>query len=265
MLKLETIELEVLEPEGYAIIFLNRPQQLNALNTQLSMDFCEAMDNVSKNEKIRCLIITGRGKAFSAGGDLVEFTKAKDPKSHLYNLAKMFHEGIKTLKKTDAPSIAAVNGACFGVGLSLACACDLRICHESAKFAVAFTSVGLSPDSSMTFHLPKIVGISIANEMAILNRVLTAEEAKNCNLVSKIINKEENFLEEVKKTALKISHGPTLAFGTTKRLFMESYSNTLNAQLEKELNSISKLAGTEDFQKGAGAFLEKKRPEYKGK
>ncbi len=265
MRTLEAIEIEVSEAEGYGIIFLNRPNQLNALNTQLSLDFCSAIENVSKNNKIRCVIITGKGKIFSAGGDLVEFKNAKDPSLHLYNLAKSFHEGIKILKAMHAPSIAAINGACFGVGLSLACACDLRICHESAKFAVAFTSVGLSPDSSMTFHLPKIVGLPMANEMAILNRVLTAEDAKKYNLVSKIINNEENFLEEVKKIAVKISQGPTLAFGATKRLFLESFSNDLENQLEKELISISQLAATEDFQEGAGSFLEKRKANFKGK
>jgi len=265
MSKLETIELELHESEGYAILYLNRPNQLNALNFQLASDFCSAITEVSKKEAIRCLIVTGKGKAFCAGGDLVEFQKAKDTTTFIANLAKKFHEGITLLKSLNAPSIAAVNGSCFGVGLSLACACDLRACSEDAKFAVAFTSVGLSPDSSLTFHLPKIVGLSVANEMAILNRVLDANEAKQCNLVSQIIFPKESFLEEVKKLAKKIGQGPTLAFGSTKELLIKSYYNDLDTHLEEELEHVKKNAGREDFKEGIKSFFEKRKRIFKGK
>lgn len=264
MSKLETIIVEIEESENYAIIYLNRPDQLNSLNFQLAEDFYSALDTIAKNEKIRCVIITGSGNAFCAGGDLMAFKNAEEPDNFLYNLATIFHKGIKLLKTINAPSIAAINGACFGVGLSLACACDLRICSEKAKFGVAFTSVGLSPDSSLTFHLPKIVGLPLANEMAMLNRILNAKEAMTFNLVSKVTS-EDLLLEEVKGIAKNISHGPTKAYGSTRRLFTMSFSNDLESQLNEEIINIKKNATSEDFKEGVNSFFEKRKPLFRGK
>jgi len=265
MKQYETIDLEISEPEGYAIIYLNRPEQLNALNNQLCDDFYYAIEEVSKIDFIRCLIITGNGKAFCAGGDLIEFQQSNAPGNFLHDLATNFHRSIKILKSLNAPSIAAVNGACFGVGLSLACACDLRFCTENAKFSVAFTSVGLSPDSSLTYHLPKIVGVQLAMEMAILNRVLSSKEAVKYNLVSQIIESDEPFLEEIRKIALKISQGPTIAFGSTKYLFSKAFTNDLETHLDEELKHVSMNAATKDFQEGVNAFFQKSKPNFKGK
>jgi 2-(1,2-epoxy-1,2-dihydrophenyl)acetyl-CoA isomerase len=264
MLKLKTIIVEIEESENYAIIYLNRPNQLNALNYQLAEDFCSALEEIAKNNKIRCIMITGKGNAFCAGGDLGAFKTAEQPDTYLFDLATIFHKGIKMLKDLNAPSIAVVNGACFGVGFSLACACDLRICSDKAKFGVAFTSVGLSPDSSLTFHLPKIVGLPLANEMAILNRILNADEAMKYQLVSKLVS-EDSLMEEGKSLAKKISHGPTLAYGSTRKLFTMSYSNDLESQLREEIINIKKTAASEDFQEGVNSFFEKRKPSFKGK
>ncbi len=265
MNRYETIELEIFEREGYAIIYLNRPDQLNALNTQLCEDFHSIIEEVSKNEIIRCLIITGRGKAFCAGGDLNEFRESSTPEQFLHDLASNFHRSIRILKSMNAPSIAAINGDCYGVGLSLACACDLRFCTKKAKFSVGFTGVGLSPDSALTYHLPKIVGLSMAREMALLNRIITSEEVEKIRLVSKVISDETPFLEEVKAIALKISNGPTKAFGSTKYLFLKSYTNDLNSHLDEELKHISINAATEDFQEGINSFFQKRKPNFKGR
>jgi 2-(1,2-epoxy-1,2-dihydrophenyl)acetyl-CoA isomerase len=264
MVNFKTIFLEIDESEHYAIIYLNRPDQLNALNFQLAEDFHSAMKEVESNADIRCVMITGKGHAFCAGGDLAAFKQADHPDSFLFDLATMFHKGIRILKTIDAPSIAVVNGACFGVGLSLACACDIRICSDNSKFGVAFTSVGLSPNSSLTFHLPKLVGLPLANEMAILNRILNAEEALKYNLVSKITSKD-TLIEEGKKLASQISHGATLAFGSTKQLFTMSYSNDLEAQLSEEIMNIKRNAATWDFQEGIHSFFDKRKPTFKGK
>ncbi len=265
MTHFETVDLEFIKTSNIAILYLNRPNQLNALNAQLTDDICSAIKEVSTTESVRCLIIAGKGKAFCAGGDLVEFGKVEKPEELMYGLAIRFHEAIKIFKSINAPSIAAVHGSCFGVGLSLACACDLRVCSEDAKFALAFTSVGLSPDSSLTFHLPKIVGLTIANEMAILNRALNAEEAKKYNLVSQVISSKESLLEEVKKIATRISQGPTLAFGSTKRLLYRSFSNNLTNHLEEELENIKKNASTGDCREAFSSFKEKRKPIFKGK
>ncbi|MFX1259029.1 MAG: enoyl-CoA hydratase/isomerase family protein [Promethearchaeota archaeon] len=260
----EIVELEIDESEGYAILYLNRPLQLNALSYKLAEEMSLALYEISKNNRIRCLILTGKGKAFCSGGDIAEFKRAEDPVEFMFKLVSKLHEGIKILTNLKSSSIAAVNGACFGAGLGFACACDLRICSENATFGSAFTRLGLSPDSSTTYFLPKIIGLSLANDMILLNRVLNAEEALRFNLVSKVISSSLSFLQEIKEIAIKISNGPALAFESSKRLLMRSFTNDLEKHLEIELKNIKINAATEDFQEGIRAFLEKRQPNFQG-
>ena len=262
MTNFDSIELEIDEQNNLAIVFLNRPDQYNAFNIKLIDELIIAFNTISDNGKIRCLVITGRGKAFSAGGDVVEFRNAEKPAEFMATLVCKLHKGIKILKNMGIVSIAAINGACFGAGLGYATACDFRICSENATFGCAFTKIGLSPDSSSTWHLPKLVGLSLANEMLFLNRVLNAGEALQFSLVNKIIKPEEQFIEEVKKFALEICQGSPIAFSYTKKLIKESYTNDLEAHLEREAENIVKAAGTEDFQEGLKAFFEKRKPNF---
>ena len=258
----ESIELEIDESNNLAIVFFNRPNQYNAFNMNLIDELITALNNISDNRKVRCVVLTGRGKAFSAGGDVVEFRNAEKPDDFMAKLVSKLHKGIKILKNMDILSIAAINGACFGAGLGYAAACDFRISSENATFGCAFTKIGLSPDSSSTWHLPKLVGLSLANEMLFLNRVLNAEEALQFSLVNKIIKPEKQFIEEVKNFALEICQGSPIAFSYTKELIKESYTNDLEAHLEKEAEAIVKTAGTEDFQEGLKAFFEKRKPNF---
>ncbi|MGV9198202.1 MAG: enoyl-CoA hydratase/isomerase family protein [Promethearchaeia archaeon] len=244
------------------MLSLNRPGKLNALNTQLADDFIAAAKFID-SQSLQSLIITGKGKAFCAGGDLLEFHKSDEP-DFLYNLANKFHEGIRILKEDLPPSIAAINGACMGVGLSLACACDLRICATNAQFAIAFTKVGLSPDSGLTYHLPQIIGVHHAKELALLNKTIDSEEAKHRNLVLDYY-KPKALLEEAKNLARKISNGPTVAFNSVNHLFDVALFNDLNSQLGAELEYVKATSSTNDFQEGLNAFLERKKPEFKGK
>jgi len=265
MMNFETIELEIDDSNNLAIVFLNRPNQLNALNIKLAEDLISALVQISNDNRVRCLIITGRGKAFCSGGDIMEFKNAKDPQHFISELVSRLHKAIMLLKNMKVVSVAGINGACFGAGLGFATASDFRISSENAKFGAAFTSVGLSPDSSSTFHLPKLVGLSLANEMIFLNRILTAEEALKFNLVNRIISSEKSFMEEVKKFALNISQGAPIAFSLAKKLLKKSYSNDLKTHLENEAESIIETAGTEDFQEGIKVFFEKRNPTFKGK
>jgi len=259
----ETIEIEIDEPVNLAIIYLNRPNQLNAFNIKCVDELISVFNEISVNNNIRCLILTGRGKAFCAGGDVADFKKAEKPDEFMANLASRLHKGIRILKSMKQLSIAAINGVCFGAGLGYASACDFRVSAEDATFGCAFTRIGLSPDSSSTFHLPKLIGLSLANEMLFLNRVLNAEEAFRYNLVNKII-KSTDFIEEVKDFAVEISQGASIAFSFTKKLLNESYNNNLNFHLDREKELIVKTAGTKDFQEGLRAFFEKGKPKFTG-
>ena len=258
------IEVEFDESNKLAVVYFNRPKQLNAFNIEFLDELIPAFNEISEHSTLRCLILTGRGKAFCAGGDVVEFQKAEVPDEFMAKMAERLHKGIKILKNMKQLTVAAINGACFGAGLGYATACDFRIGSENATFGCAFTRIGLSPDSSSTFHLPKLVGLSLANEMFFLHRTLNAKEALNYNLVNKVIS-SELFMEKVKKLTIELSLGAPMAFAFTKKLLREAYNNDLDTHLEREAEQIVKTAGTQDFQEGLKAFFEKRKPIFKNK
>ena len=265
MINYKYIEIECFEENAFAIISFNRPHNLNALNYVLVSEFCDALKSILKEKTINCVILTGKGKAFSVGGDISEFKDYADPVVSMAKMAAKLHEGIRLIKCIKKPLIAAINGPCFGAALGYACSCDLRYCNEKATFGAAFTGIGLSPDSSTSFHLPKIVGFSLASEMILLNRILTSQEAQHYGLVNKVFFADDNFIEEVKKVASKLSKGPIEAFQASKTLIQNSYLNDLETHLDEEAKNIENCAGTEDFLEGLNAFLEKRIPNFKKK
>jgi len=264
MFKYENIKVEVNESNGIVTLYFNRPKSRNAFNFSLVSEFCLAINDLKSLKSLKCLIITGMGHNFSVGGDIKEFKEAEAPQEFMGKLADKLHEGIKLLKGLSFPSLAAINGPCFGASLGYACSCDIRICRDSANFGAAFAGIGLSPDSSTSYHLPKLVGLSLATEMILLNRTITAKEAKNFGLVSITVSNEKDFLSEAKKIALKLSQGPSIAYENVKYLLNMSYKNDLISHLKKEAEKIEICAGTEDFQEGINAFLEKRKPIFKG-
>lgn len=263
-MKYETIEVEHIEDGSIALVQLNRPEALNTLNFKLASDFVSAIEEIENNKDIRAVIITGKGKGFSAGGDLAAFKSAQEPGQFLYDLADEFHKGILAIRRMNTPAIAAVNGACFGVGLSLAACCDIRVASTKAKFCFAFTGVGISADSSLPYFLPKIVGLAKATEMAMFNSVLKAREALDVQLVNKVVEPEV-LLDEAKTMAIQLAKMPTIALGKIKSLYDHCYSDTLEDHLDKELQYLKETAGTEDFKEGCSAFFEKRAPIFKGK
>jgi len=265
MFKYEYIKVEVNESNGIVTLFFNRPKSRNAFNFDLVSEFCLAIKDLKSLKSLKCLIITGMGNHFSVGGDIKEFKEAKKPQEFMGKLADNLHKGITLLKALSVPSLAAINGLCYGASLGYACSCDIRICRDSANFGAAFAGIGLSPDSSTSYYLPKLVGLSLATEMILLNRTITAKEAKNYGLVSMTVSDEKDFLSEVKKIALKLSQGPSIAYKNIKYLLNMSYKNDLISHLNKEAEKIKICAGTEDFQEGIDAFLEKRKPIFKGK
>jgi len=264
MFKYENIQVELNKSNGIVTLYFNRPKSLNAFNFKLVSEFCLAIKDLKSLKSLKCLIITGMGGYFSVGGDIREFKETNAPQEFIGELAKKLHEGIKLLKDLKVPSLAAINGSCFGAALGYACSCDIRICRDSANFGAAFAGIGLSPDSSTSYYLPKLVGLSLATEMILLNRIISAKEAKAFGLVSMVISDDKDFLSEVTKIALKISQGPTIAYQHIKDLLNHSYKNDLISHLKSESEKIKICAGTRDFQEGINAFSEKRKPLFKG-
>jgi 2-(1,2-epoxy-1,2-dihydrophenyl)acetyl-CoA isomerase len=258
-----TVDFEIVEEGKVALVGFNRPEALNALNTQFSRDFGRVVDQLNEDERIRAVLVTGKGRAFCAGGDLAEFRAAGDPKQFLHDLAGSVHKSVLKIRRMNAPWVAAINGACFGVGLSLACCCDLRIASAEATFSVGFTGVGLAPDSSLLYYLPKIVGLAKATEMVLLNIALSAEKALKIDLVSKVVEPEK-LIEEAFGVAKRLASMPTLALGMDKKMLDASFSDTLEQHLDLELKCLRESAGTADFQEGCTAFFEGRKPDFKG-
>ncbi len=248
-----------------ATITLNRPDAANALNLTMAKELSDVAIICDESEDVRCVVLTGTGKMFCAGGDLSVFAEAGDQASSVVKqMAGDLHMGISRLTRMNAPVIAAVNGTAAGAGFSLAVAADLVVSVESAKYVMAYTNAGLSPDGSSSYFLPRRVGDRRARELMLTNRVLSASEALDWGLVNQVVA-EEALSDTVSGLASTISQGPTLAYGQVKSLLNASFDNGLETQMELETRGIASMAGSEDGKEGIKAFLEKRKPSFTGK
>ena len=248
-----------------ARITLNRPDAANALDETVARELMQAAIRISEDRSIRAVILTGAGRMFCAGGDLKAFARqeARLP-AHLKELAGVLHLAISRFARMEAPVIAAVNGAAGGAGLSLCLFADLVIAAESAKFTLAYTRAGLSPDGGSTFFLPRIVGVRRALELALTNRTLSAAEARDWGIVTRVVPDAE-LRTAVDALARELAAGPTLAIGGAKRLFHQSTWESLETQMELEAQAIAASGHTEDFREGVTAFANKQTPTFKGR
>ncbi len=245
-------------------ISLNRPEFANALNLGLAKEFYEAICDCACDKSLRALILTGKGKFFCAGGDLKFLLGEKDRiKNNLLKMTNYLHGAIAMMVQMNAPVVVAVNGTAGGGGLSLAISGDIVISASSAKFTLAYTKAGLSPDASSTFYLPRLIGMRRAKELMLSNRLLTAQEAYDIGMIDKVV--EDNKLMEVsKKLAEEFASGPTLAYGAVKKLLNKSFSNDLETQMKMEGDLISDNGSSPDGIEGMLAFSEKRNPKYSG-
>ena len=257
-------ELNVLvEQEGdVARLTLNRPNAHNAMNLAFMKDFRDGVAEIAKS-KARAVVITGAGKAFSAGGDLSAFADAPDSEALLLDMTDLLHEGIAGLVALDAPVVGAVNGIAAGAGLSLAASCDLVVAADSAKFTMAYTGAGLSPDGSSTYFVPRLIGMRRTQELMFTNRLLSAEEALDWQLINRIVP-ADSVVEEATKLAARLAAGPTRAFGAVKQMLLASSERSLHEQLKLEGQKIASLSVTPDGKEGISAFLEKRKPSFSG-
>ena len=241
-------------------IVLNRPDVLNAFNADMHKALAAALKD-ARTDDVRAVVITGAGRGFCVGQDLNEFRDATGDIAD--RLRASYHPNILAIRALEKPVIAAVNGAAAGAGLSLACACDIRIASDAAAFVPAFVNIGLVPDSGGTFFITRLLGPARAFEWMTSGRKLTAAEAQACGLVSEVV--EAAALEgHVADLAGRLADMPTRAIGMSKRLFDRAAESTLEDQLELEAQLQSAATKTNDFREGVAAFLEKRKPEFTG-
>jgi 2-(1,2-epoxy-1,2-dihydrophenyl)acetyl-CoA isomerase len=256
--------LDVKVDDHLATISLNRPDAYNAINLQLARELLEVTTQVDDDRDVRCVVLTGVGKAFCAGGDVKEFhDQLSRISGHLKQLTGALHGAISHIAGMPKPVIAAVNGVVAGAGLGLMLACDLSYAVENATLMVAYTRIGATPDASLTYWLPRLVGMRRALELTYLNRVLTAKEAYAWGLLNDVIS-ADNFPDKAFRIARQIADGPTLAYARSKKLCNLSLSQTLESQMEFEARGISDNSKTDDFREGVLAFIKKRPPTFHG-
>jgi 2-(1,2-epoxy-1,2-dihydrophenyl)acetyl-CoA isomerase len=251
--------------EGIATLTLNRPDDANALNQQMANELLDAAMICSSDERVRAVIVTGNGKMFCAGGDLREMDEQGERRpEHLTRMASALHGALIRFAHMDAPVIMAVNGTAAGGGFSMALSGDIILASDKAKFIAAYTASGLTPDGSSTFFLAKHVGLLRAKELLLTNRLLSAQEACDWGMVTRVLP-AENLMDEARKLATSFAVGPTRAFGGLKQLLQTAYSDPMETQLERETRSISQMMRTHDGPHGLNAFLNKQKPQFKGR
>jgi len=250
--------------KGIANITLNRPETFNSFNREMALLLQKTLDDCATNDAVRAIVLSGNGKAFCAGQDLNEVTSPELNPGFRKILEEHYNPIVERIRAIEKPIIAAVNGVAAGAGANIALACDIVVAIETASFIQAFSKIGLIPDSAGTFFLPRLIGFQKASALMMLGDKVNANEAEQLGMLYKVFP-VETFEEEVTKLASKVAQMPTKALGLTKRLLNQSLVNTLEQQLEMESNLQIEAAESDDYAEGVSAFIEKRKPEFKGK
>lgn len=248
--------------DSIACITLNRPDKFNAFNREMALSLQEKLDECEKNISIRCVLISGNGKAFSAGQDLAEVADPEGPGMDRI-LSEHYNPIVSQIRKLNKPVIAAVNGVAAGAGANIALCCDIVIAKNSASFIQAFSKIGLIPDSGGTFFLPRLIGFQKASAIMMLGDRISAEEAERMGMIYKVIP-DEMFTKEVDKIAQTLAQMPTKGLAFTKQALNLSMVQSFEQQLITEDSLQQKAAATNDFKEGVDAFIGKRKPEFRG-
>ena len=252
--------------QAVAILTLNRPDVLNSFNRLMASEALEALRQCQNDSHIRAVLLTGAGRAFCAGQDLAEVTPepGKSPQSLGKIVRECYNPIILALRNLEKPVICAVNGVAAGAGANLALACDIVFASNAASFIQSFSKIGLIPDSGGTFTLPRLVGMARATAMTMLGEKVSAEEAARIGMIYKTIEPEK-LLETALALASELSTQPTRGFALTKRGLNASFTSSLERQLEMEADLQDQAGKTADYSEGVSAFIEKRKPAFKGK
>jgi 2-(1,2-epoxy-1,2-dihydrophenyl)acetyl-CoA isomerase len=257
----KSIEFSV--KEHIAHLVLDRPDRANVINLELAQELMSASIECDENPDIRAVLIRAKGPMFCGGGDLKTFVKHDDLPAYLKLTTTYLHAAVSRLTRQDAPVICAVHGFAAGGGFSLAISGDIVLASQSAKFTMAYTKAGLTPDGSSTYFLPRLVGLRRAMDLALTNRVLSADEAVEWGLASRVTS-DEDLLSEAEAVARKLAGGATWALGTAKRLLQGAFNESLETQMELETRAIADSVRTHDGREGIRAFVEKRAPAFTG-
>lgn len=243
-------------------ITLNRPQKYNSFTRELALSMQTALKTCRDDENIRCVLITGAGKAFCAGQDLGEVTQEDGPSLSTI-ISEHLNPIILLIREIEKPVVAAVNGVAAGAGANVALACDITVAAPQATFIQAFSKIGLIPDSGGTFFLPRLVGLQRATAYMMLGDKVSAEEAARVGMIYQVLE-DEHFAAAAFALAQRLANMPTRGLGLTKRALNQAFTNDLDRQLAIEEQLQSSAGQTHDYQEGVQAFMEKRKPVFKG-
>lgn len=246
-----------------AYVNLNRPEVFNSFNRQMALALQSVLDECESNPYVRAVVLTGNGKAFCAGQDLKEVTDPELNPGFKKILEEHYNPIILKIRNLRKPVIAAVNGVAAGAGANIALACDIVVAHETVNFIQAFSLIGLIPDSGGTYILPRLIGYQKAMALAMLGDKVSAKEAEQMGMIYKCVSLED-FESTIHNLAIKLANMPTKALGMIKTLFNASITNTLEEQLAMESKYQIEAAQSEEYKEGVAAFIEKRKPNFKG-
>jgi 2-(1,2-epoxy-1,2-dihydrophenyl)acetyl-CoA isomerase len=245
--------------DGVATITLNRPRAYNAFTAAMHAELMAALKQAERDKAVRCIVLTGAGKAFCSGQDLREIAPDQAFGAHV---REHYNPLIMKLRAIPKPIVAAVNGVAAGAGMSLALACDLRVAVDSARFVAAFVNVGLVPDSGMSYLLPRLIGAARALELCMTGGTLDAATAYSYGMLNVVVSAEE-FLSTVRQQAERLAHGPATAIGLIKRSFELAASATLEQALDYEAQAQQIAGLSAEYAEGVRAFHEKRPPKFR--
>ncbi|WP_417414632.1 enoyl-CoA hydratase/isomerase family protein [Hoeflea sp.] len=260
MMEDKTVLLETTD-QGVAIVTLNRPRAMNAINTDLKIELLDVMRQVSSDPKLKVVVLTGAGRAFCAGGDVKEMGGERTPVERRDTMRNYLHETLLLMHKMEKPVIAAVNGFAVGAGCNLAMAADIILASDEATFAQIFVKVGLVPDAGGFYLLPRLVGMPKAKELVFRGNKIDAREAERIGMVNAVFPAGE-LMDQAHAMARELAHGPTKAIGIAKTMLNQSAEMNFASALDYEAAVQAIVATTDDHREGVKAFAEKRMPKF---